>query len=723
MFLPISRLTYPPFRIATPAMSEQPPSTNEAREQEHLDRVRDRIRGELHDSTERLQAQYNEMREAKQYLQAGKGSMDHVEKLTVRQSIDQLSRAGEHRSSRQLALSRLYQSPYFGRVDFQRADDGDARPLYVGMHAFQGDDPEHPLVFDWRAPVSGMFYDHEPGPAAYESPEGTVRGHIERKRQYRIEKGELKFMFDTGLHIQDEVLQEELSRASDDKMRNIVSTIQRDQNAVIRNEHAHSLVLQGAAGSGKTSIALHRIAYLLYTHRDEMDSSEILILSPNKVFAHYISDVLPELGEEMIKETTIEVLADHLLNFNVKFESFADQVAKLAEGDDPGLLARVRYKGTLDFVAKLEEYASQVRAANLSVREVTISFPTREHVVPAKVVADGFARNDKLAFNARVTAVVGCVEDHLRRELGRELTPKQRTDIRGQISGMVRRTNVQSLYREFFLWAAEPALFQTGPKSTWEYADVFPLIYLGMLLEGCTPFRDIKHLVIDEMQDYSPVQYKVLGRLFPCRKTVLGDIQQSVNPHGSSTAEMIRDVLPRSEAVSMYKTYRSSVEIMRFALGIHPNPKLEPLERHGPPPRVVGCDNLREELEAVKAEVRDFLASDHQTMGVVCRTGNQAETFAMGLREFGEQVHLLEPESTRFHAGVVVTNAHLAKGLEFDRVVVPFCGEHNYRGRNRPPPAVCRLHPGHAPAHRHPHRRAQPPASRELKNFIPEFAR
>lgn len=344
-----------------------------------------------------------------------------------------------------------------------------------------------------RAPVSSMFYDHEPGPAAYEAPEGRVRGHITRKRQFRIEAGELKFMFDTGLHIQDEVLQEELSRASDEKMRNIVSTIQRDQNAVIRNDQAHTLVLQGAAGSGKTSIALHRIGYLLYTYRDELDSSQVLILSPNRVFAHYISDVLPELGEEMIKETTMEVLADHHLRYGLRFQSFAEQVARLTDGDDPEFLERVTYKCAMGFVSQLEEYAAQVRAANLQVGPVCIKLPTKEHWVPEDEIAAVFARTADLSFTGRITEVVKGAEDHLRRALGRELDTRQRADVRAQVTQMVRRTNVQSLYREFFLWAAKPNLFQTGPGSVWENADVFPLIYLGILLEGCTPHRDIKH--------------------------------------------------------------------------------------------------------------------------------------------------------------------------------------------------------------------------------------
>ncbi len=632
----------------------------------------------MNESDDRLQTLYEEMRRSKQYLQEGRGSMDHVEKITERQSIDQMARSGEHRMGRQFAMSRLLESTYFGRIDFESGCDG-AIPYYIGRHAFQGDDPERPMVYDWRAPVSGMFYDCEPGPASYESPAGTMRGRISLKRQYKVGHGELELMFDTGMHIQDDILQEMLGRATDERMRDIVSTIQRHQNAVIRDEDAHTLVLQGAAGSGKTSIALHRIAYLLYRYRDEMDSSQVLIVSPNRVFAHYIANVLPELGEAMVKETTMEALAAHHLRFRIEFQTFGEQVSALIEGDDAGFAERVRYKATTGFVKKLEEYAALVRASNLQPAEVRISFATREVLVPVEVVAEGFARNPDQPFGTRITSVVRAVEDHLRRTLGRDLEPKQRTEVREQLSGMVRRTNVQSLYRDFFLWEAEPHMFRTGPGSRWEYADVFPLIYLGILLEGCEPHRAIRHVVVDEMQDYTPVQYQVLDRWFPCRKTILGDRYQAVNPHASSTAEVIRDILPRSEARSLNKTYRSTAEITRFSLAIQPNPGVESVARHGPPPRVVACGSLREELEAVKAEIRDFLASEHNTLGVVCRTQIQAENFASGLREFGDKVHLLDPESTEFLGGIVVASAYYAKGLEFDRVVAPFCSELNYR--------------------------------------------
>ena len=210
-----------------------------------------------------------------------------------------------------------------------------------------------------------MFYDFELGEAYYEAPRGRIDCGVTLKRQYKIEKQQFRFMLESALNIQDNILQEELSRASDDKLKTIVATIQRDQNAIIRNERSQTLVIQGAAGSGKTSIALHRIAYLLYKHKDTISSNDILIISPNKVFAHYISQVLPELGEEMIRETTMEQLADELLDGDFQFQTFSQQVAKLLDGRDEEFAERVRFKATAEFLDQLDRYIEYVRATNL----------------------------------------------------------------------------------------------------------------------------------------------------------------------------------------------------------------------------------------------------------------------------------------------------------------------------------------------------------------------
>ncbi|HHO48399.1 MAG TPA: hypothetical protein ENN06_08105 [Desulfobacteraceae bacterium] len=246
-------------------------NTTETMERAHLEKVRIKLRATMVQIDSRLRDQAAEIREQKNYLWEQRAEMDHVEKISTRQSIEQTVLAGENVLARKKRLRQLLLSPYFGRFDFIR--DGQAQPIavYVGIHTFFDEEQKKHLIYDWRAPIATMFYDYETGEARYESPSGVISGRIELKRQFRIRDGRMEFMLESSLNILDDVLQEELSRAADDRMKNIVATIQRDQNAIIRNEDAHALIIQGVAGSGKTSIALHRIAFLLYRCQGHLD--------------------------------------------------------------------------------------------------------------------------------------------------------------------------------------------------------------------------------------------------------------------------------------------------------------------------------------------------------------------------------------------------------------------------------------------------------------------
>lgn len=223
----------------------------------------------------------------------------------MRESILNHFALGESVIDKRKRLGKILDNPYFGRIDFKQ-QSGNIFPIYIGVHSFYDSDSKMSLIYDWRAPISSMFYDYELGEAYYSSPAGEVKGDILLKRQYRIRNGRMEFMIESSLTVHDDILQKELSSNTDDKMKNIVATIQREQNRIIRNEDAQALIIQGVAGSGKTSIALHRIAYLLYTFKESLSSKDILIISPNKVFADYISNVLPELGEETVPETSME---------------------------------------------------------------------------------------------------------------------------------------------------------------------------------------------------------------------------------------------------------------------------------------------------------------------------------------------------------------------------------------------------------------------------------
>ncbi|MEX0886762.1 MAG: UvrD-helicase domain-containing protein [Phycisphaeraceae bacterium] len=655
-------------------MNDRCLNETEAEEREHLARVIGRVSAELSAYNAKVASRHGEARDLVLDLQENKAEMDHAEKASMRQSVNLATRVTEHGVAQQARLARLVDNPYFGRLDISHNGDGDLQPIYIGIHSFHDAEAEAQLVHDWRAPVASMFYEFELGEAHYDAPSGRVPCDIRRKRQYRIENRELVFMLDTALNIQDDLLQEELSRASDEKMRNIVATIQRDQNAIIRNDDAHTLIIQGAAGSGKTSIALHRIAFLLYKHKDTIRSEDILIISPNRVFAHYISQVLPELGEEMIQETTMEEIAGSILGQQVKFQSFAEQVMTLLDGRDKGYAERVRFKASAEFLKQLDAYVEHVRRTNLTPADLHVGW----HTFSADWVAEKFRPYRQQPINDQLTHVAEDMVRHIEHGYQKRIVGQERAKLRADLKRMFTHTTLKAIYKDFYAWLGEPKMFKQLKGGVYEYADVFPPIYLRKLVDRALAPHRIKHVVIDEMQDYTPVQYQVISSLFPCKKTILGDHNQSVSPASASSAEAIRDTLHQAQCMYMHKSYRSSLEITQLAQSIHHNPNLEPIERHGDKPAVIACDNTEQELDQIRAAIEDFRASQHNALGIICRTQQQADWLHEALRAEDGPIHLLDARSTSFSTGVMIATAYLAKGLEFDEVVVPFVSDSEY---------------------------------------------
>lgn len=647
----------------------------EAEERAHLEEVKARLRGALDETDARLSRYAQEIQEQKDYSWEHRADMDHVEKIATRQSIAQAVATGEAAAATKRRIQKLMASPYFGRVDF--AGNGQARPLpvYIGIHAFFDDAAKRNVVFDWRAPISTLFYDFETGPARYPAPAGDVSGEITLKRQYRIRDGRMEFMLESALNIMDDVLQEELSRASDDGMKTIVATIQRDQNAIIRNEHAQTLIIQGVAGSGKTSIALHRIAFLFYRFKDTLTSRDILIISPNRVFADYISNVLPELGEEAIGEIGMETLADELLDHKFRFQTFFEQTAALLDKEDKEMRRRIEVKSSPEFVGRIDEYVEHVEDRCLAVEDLQV----RRRPVPAWFIEETFRKHRGVGATERIARVVEAIEHKIGIYYNFDLTTAERGSLRTTVRKMCRQSSLRETFKGLFVWMGQPDLFRPGPKGRLEYADVFPLIYLKMRLEGLQTERgDIKHLLIDEMQDYTAVQYAVIAWVFRCKKTILGDANQAVNPYSASTAEDIQRVLRRATCVKLSKSYRSSFEIMQFAQGILPDPDLVAIRRHGEAPQVLRCESRAEEVDRIREGIDALSGAGHNTLGVICKTQKQAEGTFAALRAAGHDAHLLGAGSSAFRRGVIVCTAHMAKGLEFDQVVVPEASDRNY---------------------------------------------
>ena len=647
-------------------------NTTEQEEREYLEVMKEQLVLAIRRGDTAVRQASDEIREKKEYLHEHQSGLDDADLVAAGQSIDRMAFVGEAAVARKRRLLKLLQSPYFGRVDFTPQGQ-ETMPVYIGMHSFLDERQRRGLIYDWRAPVSSLFYDYELGDAAFTAPSGPMRGTIDLKRQYKIRDGRLEFLLDSSVNIHDDVLQRELAKSADDKLKTIVATIQRDQNAVIRNETAHVMVIQGVAGSGKTSIALHRLAFLLYRFRETITAKDLLILSPNKVFADYIANVLPELGEEHLPELGMDELAADLLGSQFPFQTFFEQVSTLLEQPDPAFIERIRFKSSFDFLGQLNRYLLHVENHYFLGIELRVGVLR----IPAAFLLSRFKAHHRVPLLQRLALVAEDVRTYVRDATRRKLTGAEKITIGEAVPRMFKFQQVPDFYRDFYRWLGHPELLRFAPGQPLEYADVFPLIYLRLRLEGLTAYEHVKHLLVDEMQDYTPVQYAVLSRLFSCRKTILGDINQTVNPYSSSSAETIERVFPQAEVVRLNRSYRSTVEITAFALRITPNPDLIPLERHGPVPVVTRYHREDEEVSALHGMIAAFHRSGHHSLGIVCKTLRQAEQVYRALQAPG--VHLLTADSTPFQEGVVVTTTHLAKGLEFDAVIVPFASARNYR--------------------------------------------
>lgn len=649
----------------------------EKQEKEYLKQIISFLKKVIGNTDASVKDHVDTLAEYKDYIWSNK-DIDPHEIRSMRESILNHFALGESVINKRKRLTKILAIPYFGRIDFlEKKENSKVMPTYIGIHTFYDPESRATLIHDWRAPVSSMFYDHELGEAGYRSPSGEIKGEISLKRQYRIRGGKMEFMIESALTVHDDILQKELSSNVDDKMKNIVATIQREQNQIIRNEDIRTLIIQGVAGSGKTSIALHRIAYLLYTFRDSISSKDILIISPNKVFSDYISNVLPELGEETVPETSMEQILSGVLEHKYKYQTYFGLVNELLEKPSSSLIDRIAYKASFGFISELDKFILHIENTYFKAADVKL---TKYITIPAPFIEEQYLRFNRYPIRRRFDAMADYMLDMLKIQYAFTVTTAGRNLLKKEIRLMFAGNNDIQVYKDFSKWTNNPGMFKMRKGHTLEYSDLAPLAYLHLALEGNgnQPFR-VKHLLIDEMQDYSPIQYKVIQKLFPCRKTVLGDAGQSVNPYGSSTAETIQKSLTASEIMKLCKSYRSTFEITDFAQKIHPNAELEPVARHGEKPQILQFGSAVEELSGIMGLISTYRKSGYKSLGIICKTEQQAREMADVLKSYANDISFLSSQSSAFVQGIVITSAHMAKGLEFDEVIIPQTDERNYR--------------------------------------------
>ena len=586
-------------------------------------------------------------------------------------------------------------SPFFGRVDFCYEGEDEPEIFYIGIANLAEENGGLPLIYDWRAPVSGLFYDFDKGPASYQAPLGEIHGDIAAKWQYKIRGGKMIYEFESDVKIDDEILKAELGSNGDVQLKNIIRTIQKEQNAIIRNTSDRIMVIQGAAGSGKTSIALHRIAYLLYHDRKNLKSSSVLVLSPNGVFSDYISHILPELGEENIREMSFDLFAYKRLKNVVsdcedRYDLIERQIAGLC---DEKLL---KEKLSRDFLDRMEGYLVELEDSLMNFRDVEHRGVVKKE---QEIIELFYFKFMDIPLLSRMDAVAEYFIDEVETLKGFDLPDEEKEAVKSRFYRMYETRDLYVLYNRFLRQEGFPSLPQVQyEKRKLRYEDVYPVLYLKYRLETQQEDSGVRHLIVDEMQDYSMIQYLIIQRLFKCRMTILGDREQTMDGEQQDVLTFLPKIFGKDiRRIVMNKSYRNTVEIASYANKLAGITEVELFERHGKPVVEKEFPGLEEALESVVRELRlekqaviaenadegveDIIS--YETAAVIARTADEARETYYILKEkleaegfdTKERLSLLHRDSTNFQKGLTVTTFYMAKGLEFDQVFSVFPGE------------------------------------------------
>jgi DNA helicase II / ATP-dependent DNA helicase PcrA len=678
------------------------------------------------------------------YLETIIGLRQQAQALSVSQST--------HRQAfkRLSALQRMQEVPYFGRIDFTEEGTLTAEKIYIGISTLSDTSGENFLIYDWRAPVSSVYYDYLPGPAEYATPGGVFYGTLEKKWQYMIRGGVIKSMFDTSLTIGDEVLQQVLGKGTDKHMHNIVATIQQEQNRIIRYDRGRLLIVQGSAGSGKTSAAMQRIAYLLYKYRDSLKVDQIILFSPNSMFNSYVSNVLPELGEENMQQVTFQEYLDHRLGKSFQVENPYEQLEYVLTAAENPLyrtrIASIRFKASTCFFEAIKTYRQSLELSGMLFKGIIFR---GKPIVTAKQIAERFYSSEtSLRFHNRLEKLKDWLikemdeaeklertkpwveediellsnEDyqkaytHIRkkrgfkgesfddfeidhRALGRWIVHQKLKPLRKRIRsfGFV---NMKGIYKQLFTNPTQikPWMEEETPKEWVEiclstekmldegklfYEDATPFLLLKELILGFQTNISIKHVLIDEAQDYSPFQFEFLKRLFPStRMTVLGDFNQAIFAHASEMVDFhsLTSLYGPDETdmINLRRSYRSTKPIIEFTRRLVPGgERITPFERDGEMPVLTHLSDRAELHRSIASKVTDLQSRGYNTIAIICKSAAESTTAYEALHCIDE-IKLLKTGSIEYEQGVVVIPSYLSKGIEFDAVIIYDASEHVY---------------------------------------------
>ena len=597
-----------------------------------------------------------------------------------------------------LLLEKMIKSPYFARIDFKFDDEDEFEKIYIGRSSLRKNSYQEMYVYDWRSPIASVFYRFMTGEAFYDAPCGRVTGELNLKRQYEIKNGTLEYFFDSDVQIVDEFLRQLLSQNTTAKMKAIVETIQHEQDVVIRDMENDLLMVQGVAGSGKTSIALHRAAYLMYQGlQTKLSANNIMIISPNSIFEQYISNVLPELGEDNVISSVFEDILSELLNGR-KIQSRNDFLENLIVNSKYKEISRnsIEFKTSSFFREILDQFLIDIPRQWIEFEDV---YYEGKCVVSGQILKDKILGRPETPLGIKLEQL----EDYILEQIfgtGKGRGHKEEKNLIKQEIQKFIKIDIVELYKILFsnevyfyslLQNSNPS---QNIKNIWKYTkenleadslyydDAIAIAYLYLKIYGTNKYKNIKQVVIDEAQDYYPLQYEIFNFLFSNAKfTILGDMKQTLaKKEDISFYEQIQKILnkKKSSLIMLDKSFRCTNEILNFSLKfIEQSSQIKSFNRNGDSPKVYIADNSEIFIDEIVKEIKLCQEKGFQSICLICKTEKNS-TYLFNKIKHKLDIQLIKNGSVSDLQGVFILPVYMSKGLEFDAVLICDADSQNY---------------------------------------------
>lgn len=618
---------------------------------------------------------------------------------------------------RLMEFTKLKEIPYFGKVTFKE-DDNIPEDIYIGRYGLTVEDSFEPLIVDWRAPIASLFYKGTLGKASFNPPSGEIEVDILSRKQLIIKRSQLKGIFDSAIDVKDEILQMVLTENSSDKLKDIVMTIQKEQDEIIREDRNKIIVVNGVAGSGKTTIALHRISYLLYNFRKQF-GDKVLIFGPNDIFMDYIAQVLPSLGESNIKQTTFENFAIKQIGLRYeKFKSLGSYIED-AMNENEDALAEYKYKSSREFVELLNSNIEKLDREYFKIQAIKFN---NEEIVSVKEVEELFnkyykdmplfRRSEKIKriltskikdkrdeelykINAEFKEKINSLSaedleiekthlEYLRKMEIRKII-RAVMNSRDELDSWVKVKPIIDIYKKII----NPNAFSENAEKVNEitegiyknyeddlgYMDLAGILYLMVKLTGLKSKEEIKHIVIDEAQDYSFMQFEIIKEITGCNSyTIVGDSNQRLIETNEEPAmlhldQVFKDSNVEIKKYELNKSYRSTQEIMQYSNKFLDKDRIVPLVRKGEPVIEEEVSNNEELIDTLISIIEDYEEDGYENVAVIFKGKKELSEFAPLIKE-KINIQNLDNDDILYKGGKVLMPAYLAKGLEFDGVII-----------------------------------------------------